>query len=44
MRPSDVGISNADAPDALICSRDIRGHYSSTSPLWDVGGPKAARK
>ena len=44
MRPSDVGISNADALDALICSRDILGHYSSTSLLWDVGGPKAARK
>jgi hypothetical protein len=26
MRPSDISISNADALDAFICSRDIRGH------------------
>ena len=37
MRPSDIGISNRDAMDAFICSRDIRDRYLSSSMLWDVG-------
>ena len=37
MRPSDIGISNADALDAFICSRDIRDRYLPTSLLWDIG-------
>ena len=37
MRPSDIGISDVDALDAFICSRDIRDRYLSTSLLWDIG-------
>jgi len=37
MRPADIGISNVDALDAFVCSRDIRDRYLSTSLLWDIG-------
>ncbi len=37
MRPGDIGISNEDALDAFVCSRDIRDRYLSTSMLWDIG-------
>ena len=37
MRPSDIGISDADVLDAFVCSRDIRDRYLSTSLLWDIG-------
>ena len=41
MRPSDVGIADADTLDAFTCSRD---RYLSTSLLWNVGGPKAGEE
>ncbi|MBQ3231388.1 MAG: sn-glycerol-1-phosphate dehydrogenase, partial [Clostridia bacterium] len=35
--PSQIGISDTDALDAFVCSRDIRDRYLSTSMMWDAG-------
>ncbi len=37
MRPADIGISDQDALDAFVCSRDIRDRYLLSSMLWDIG-------
>lgn len=37
MRPADIGESEQDVRDALLCSRDIRDKYLTSSLLWDLG-------
>ena len=37
MRPGEIGVSDQDALDAFVCSRDIRDRYLSSSMLWDIG-------
>lgn len=37
LAPAAIGISNRDAVDAFVCSRDIRDRYLSSSMLWDIG-------
>ena len=37
VRPADIGISDRDAMDAFVCSRDIRDRYLLSSMLWDIG-------
>ena len=37
MRPRDIGISDQDALDAFLCTRDIRDRYLFSSLLWDIG-------
>ena len=37
MTPADLGIPTRDARDALVCSRDTRGRYLTSSMLWDLG-------
>ena len=35
--PSEIGESRQDVRDALLCSRDIRDKYLTSSLLWDLG-------
>ena len=35
--PSEIGENERDVRDALICSRDIRDKYLTSSLLWDLG-------
>ena len=37
VQPADIGESAADVRDALLCSRDIRDKYLTSSLLWDLG-------
>ena len=37
MMPSDIGISEQDAVDAFLGSRDVRDKYITSSFLWDLG-------
>lgn len=42
--PSQIGISDTDALDAFVCSRDIRDRYLSTSMMWDAGALQVIAK
>ena len=42
MRPEEIGISDRDALDAFLCTRDIRDRYLFSSLLWDIGQLDAA--
>ena len=42
MSPRDIGISDRDALDAFLCTRDIRDRYLFSSLLWDIGQLDAA--
>ena len=35
--PSEIGENRQDVRDALLCSRDIRDKYLTSSLLWDLG-------
>jgi glycerol-1-phosphate dehydrogenase [NAD(P)+] len=35
--PSEIGENRQDVCDALLCSRDIRDKYLTSSLLWDLG-------
>jgi len=37
MEPEDIGVSRQDTVDALMCSRDTRKKYLTSSMLWDMG-------
>jgi len=37
VRPADIGEGAQDVRDALLCSRDIRDKYLTSSLLWDLG-------
>lgn len=36
-RPCEIGVSNDDVIDALVCSRDVRNKFQLSSMLWDIG-------
>lgn len=35
--PKEIGITDGDAVDAFVCSRDLRDRYIGSSLLWDIG-------
>ena len=36
-KPEDIGLTNRDAIDAFVCSRDVRDKYLISSLIWDIG-------